>query len=297
HTVPELLLRLLDGRELPPARLAPVGPHVDHHRLAGLHLAERGGGPVVHAPDHQPGDRAARGGGLGAVPALRQLGRRAGVRVHDRVGLVLHRGPHRRRGGGIGGSRGLSGIVVPAHRGEKCDDDAHDRHQRHDRPPHRRAHTNSPNPTSSSRSSRSGPATRRAAAAGSSGPASPAEGQSSARTQAPHAAVRAWQTRRPWKMMRWLASVHPARGSSLATSRSTRTGSVASVHRHRCTSRMKWVSTVSPGTPNALPNTTLAVFLPKPGSVTRSSSRPGTSPSYLSTSAAPSPWILRALLR
>ena len=46
---------------------------------------------------------------------------------------------------------------------------------------------------------------------------------------------------------------------------------------------MKWVSTVMPGTPNALPSTTLAVLRPTPASVTRSSSRPGTTPSYSST--------------
>ena len=38
-----------------------------------------------------------------------------------------------------------------------------------------------------------------------------------------------------------------------------------------------------PGTPKALPSTTLAVLRPTPGSVTRSSSRPGTSPSNPST--------------
>src|SRR5699024_1214381 len=43
-------------------------------------------------------------------------------------------------------SRGLSGIVVPAHRGEKCDDDAHDRHQRHDRHPTRPPTPTPPNP-------------------------------------------------------------------------------------------------------------------------------------------------------
>ena len=44
-----------------------------------------------------------------------------------------------------------------------------------------------------------------------------------------------------------------------------------------------------PGTPKALPRTTLAVLRPTPGSVTRSSSLPGTSPSNRSTSAAPRP--------
>ena len=43
-----------------------------------------------------------------------------------------------------------------------------------------------------------------------------------------------------------------------------------------------------PGTPNAFPSTTLAVFRPTPGSVTRSSSRFGTRPSNASTRRAPS---------
>jgi hypothetical protein len=49
------------------------------------------------------------------------------------------------------------------------------------------------------------------------------------------------------------------------------------------------VSTVSPGTPKALPSTTFAVFRPTPGSVTRSAIRPGTSPPKRSTSAWLSP--------
>ena len=50
-----------------------------------------------------------------------------------------------------------------------------------------------------------------------------------------------------------------------------------------------WVSTVMPGTPNACPSTTFAVFRPNPGSVTNSARVPGTSPSNRSTSAWPSP--------
>ena len=64
-------------------------------------------------------------------------------------------------------------------------------------------------------------------------------------------------------------------GISAATANSTLTGSVSLVHRQRRTSRPKCVSTVMPGTPKALPSTTLAVLRPKPGSVTSSSSRFG----------------------
>ena len=39
-------------------------------------------------------------------------------------------------------------------------------------------------------------------------------------------------------MIRWLASVQVARGSRRATSRSMRTGSVASVQRHRATKQI-----------------------------------------------------------
>ncbi len=57
------------------------------------------------------------------------------------------------------------------------------------------------------------------------------------------------------------------------------------------------MSTVIPGIPNAFPSTTLAVFRPTPGSVTRSSSRPGTTPSYSSTSRVDSARRFLALAR
>ena len=82
-----------------------------------------------------------------------------------------------------------------------------------------------------------------------------------------------------------------------ATSDSIRTGSSESVQPKRLASRPKWVSTVMPGMPKALPSTTLAVFRPTPGSVTRSSSRPGTSPSYSSTSRLHSAIRFLALAR
>ena len=75
----------------------------------------------------------------------------------------------------------------------------------------------------------------------------------------------AWQTRRPWKITRWLKSVHSFFGTSSAISASTLTGSSSAVQPNRRTSRPKWVSTVSPGTPNALPRTTFAVLRPDPG--------------------------------
>ena len=69
--------------------------------------------------------------------------------------------------------------------------------------------------------------------------------------------------------------VQSLRGISSPTSCSILTGSVLVVQPKRRTSRPKWVSTVMPGTPKALPSTTLAVLRPTPGSVTRSSSRAG----------------------
>ncbi len=56
-------------------------------------------------------------------------------------------------------------------------------------------------PTIASRCSVSGPCTNAAAISGSVGPV-PNEGQSFANTHTPHAGLRAWQTRRPWKMTR-----------------------------------------------------------------------------------------------
>ena len=98
--------------------------------------------------------------------------------------------------------------------------------------------------------------------------------------------MRAWQVRRPWKISTWLSMVQSRLGNIAPTACSTLTGSVSSVQPNRRTSRPKWVSTVMPGTPNALPSTTLAVLRPTPGRVTRSASRPGTSPSKRSTMAA-----------
>ena len=60
------------------------------------------------------------------------------------------------------------------------------------------------------------------------------------------------------------------RRKSAPTAASTLTGSVSVVQPKRRTSRPKWVSTVMPGTPKALPSTTLAVLRPTPGSVTSS---------------------------
>ena len=76
---------------------------------------------------------------------------------------------------------------------------------------------------------------------------------------------------------------------SVATSASTFTGSVLAVQPNLRASRPKWVSTVIPGMPKALPSTTFAVFRPTPGRVTRSFSRGGTSPRKRSHRACPSP--------
>ena len=104
--------------------------------------------------------------------------------------------------------------------------------------------------------------------------------------QAPQAGFLAWQVRRPWKISTWLSMVQSRLGNSAPIACSTLTGSVSAVQPNRRTSRPKCVSTVMPGTSNALPSTTLAVLRPTPGRVTRSSSRPGTSPSKRSTMAA-----------
>ena len=83
-----------------------------------------------------------------------------------------------------------------------------------------------------------------------------------------------WQIRRPCQIIRCERSVQSRRGMSAATSASTFTGSTLVVQPNRRASRPKWVSTVMPGMPKALPSTTLAVFRPTPGRVTRSFSRP-----------------------
>ncbi len=56
-------------------------------------------------------------------------------------------------------------------------------------------------PAIARRCSVSGPCTKAAAISGSVGPV-PNEGQSLANTQTPHAGLRAWHTRRPWKITR-----------------------------------------------------------------------------------------------
>ena len=76
------------------------------------------------------------------------------------------------------------------------------------------------------------------------------------------------------------ASSSPASGTARRPACSTLTGSVSSVQPKRRASRPKWVSTVIPGMPNALPSTTLAVLRPTPGSSTRSVRRGGTSPPW-----------------
>src|SRR6266705_2496334 len=125
----------------------------------------------------------------------------------------------------------------------------------------------------------------------------PNDGHRRAMAQAPHAGRRAWQTRRPCQISRCESMVHSERGNSAPTSASTLTGSVSVVQPSLAASRPKWVSTVMPGTPNAFPSTTLAVFLPTPGSVTRSFRRRGTSPRYRSHSAWPSAMRLAVLAR
>jgi hypothetical protein len=86
-------------------------------------------------------------------------------------------------------------------------------------------------------------------------------------------------------------------GTSAPTACSTLTGSSSAVQPQRRTSLPKCVSTVMPGTLNALPRMTLAVLRPMPGSLTSSSSVAGSSPPCRSTTAAPNPINELALLR
>ena len=101
---------------------------------------------------------------------------------------------------------------------------------------------------------------------GSVGPA-PYAGHQRATVHAPQAGLVAWQTRRPCQMRWWLSMVQSRLGNSAPTSCSALTGSVWVVQPKRRASRPKWVSTVMPGMPKALPSTTLAVLRPTPGSV------------------------------
>src|SRR4030095_8126837 len=78
-------------------------------------------------------------------------------------------------------------------------------------------------PPDHSVSDAAGDLTSFAASSGSVGPM-PYEGHQRARPQAPHAAFLAWQTRRPWKITRWLKSVHSFLGTSSAISASALTG-------------------------------------------------------------------------
>src|SRR4029079_10812462 len=127
--------------------------------------------------------------------------------------------------------------------------------------------------------------TSMAAATGSTGP-SPYAGHQRATGHAPQAGFLAWQMRRPCQIRWWQSITQSFLGNSAPMACSTLTGSVSSVQPKRRQRRPKWVSTVMPGMPKPLPSTTFAVLRPTPGSVTRSSRRGGTFPSYRSTSAA-----------
>src|SRR6184192_595312 len=112
------------------------------------------------------------------------------------------------------------------------------------------------------------------------------DGQKSFITHSGQRGTRATQTRRPCRISRKPRPVHSEAGINFVTSDSILTGSVLRVRPSRRVSRVTWVSTANPGMPNATPSTTLAVFLPTPGKVTRSSIRGGTSPPNFSTRAA-----------
>ena len=77
----------------------------------------------------------------------------------------------------------------------------------------------------------------------------------------------AWQIRRPCQIARWDRSVQSRFGSSRRPRARPSPGPSSAVHCQRRTSRPKWVSTVMPGIPNALPRITFAVLRPIPGSV------------------------------
>src|SRR5438874_8641276 len=123
------------------------------------------------------------------------------------------------------------------------------------------------------------------------------EGQKSFSTHSGHLGARATQTRRPCRIKRKLKPVHSGGGISFVTSASILTGSVLLVRPSRRVSRVTWVSTANPGMPKATPSTTLAVFRPTPGRVTRSSILGGTSPWNRSTRAALAAMMVFALVR
>ena len=103
-----------------------------------------------------------------------------------------------------------------------------------------------------------------AASSGSVGP-SPYDGHHFATGQTPQAGLREWQIRRPCQISRCDSPVQSRFSNSDPTSCSTLTGSSSVVQPNRRDSRPKWVSTVMPGTPKALPRTTFAVLRPTPG--------------------------------
>ena len=84
--------------------------------------------------------------------------------------------------------------------------------------------------------------------------------------------------RRPWYCRRWQNRTRCFSGTSGVRSNSILSGLVFFVNPSRCERRMTWVSTPMVCCPKALPSTILAVFLPTPGRVRRSSSLSGTLP-------------------
>ena len=119
----------------------------------------------------------------------------------------------------------------------------------------------------------------------------------SAKMQRMHAGRRAIHVARPCRINRRLNAPRSAAGTTAFSSCSTLTGSLSSVRPNRLLSRRTCVSTGSPGRSKATLRTTLAVFRPTPGTVTKSSSLVGTSPPNRCSSAAAIPMRLRALAR
>src|SRR3954454_3878046 len=243
-------VQLLVVRHLRAARAAPLREQVDDEWAA--QPAEVHVGPAAQTVQGHVWELASRGTRLALFDSDPLLERSEGGSVHVHV---------------AGSGRGcLARSLLRLATGEKEDGEYGEQRSPHARPSVR---------------------TSFAALTGSVGP-SPYDGHQRATVHAPQAGLRAWHTRRPCQM-RWCDSIVQSRlGNSTPTSCSTFTGSVSDVHPKRRANRPKWVSTVMPGRPNALPSTTFAVLRPTPGRVTRSSSVFGTWPPYRSTRACDS---------
>src|SRR5690606_12435522 len=102
----------------------------------------------------------------------------------------------------------------------------------------------------------------------------------------PHLGLRAVHTSRPNWMNRIEIPAHSSVGNSAFRSCSILSGSVLWVSSSRPATRFTWVSTAIAGLFHASASSTEAVLRPTPGSFTSSSIVSGTTPSYISSTAA-----------